>query len=86
MFSVGWSSFPLTYCQTFRYRPSQYPIDVAIPRQLLDPKFDTLSMQFCMHYAFETEQKVRQMLSNISTALRPGGVFLGTTLSAHKIK
>jgi mRNA (guanine-N7-)-methyltransferase len=38
-----------------------------------------------MHYAFETEKKVRQMLSNISASLRPGGVFLGTTLSAHKV-
>jgi hypothetical protein len=63
----------------------KHPINLVVPRHLLEPKFDTLSMQFCMHYAFETEKKVRQMLSNVSGALRIGGVFLGTTLSAPKI-
>jgi mRNA (guanine-N7-)-methyltransferase len=36
-------------------------------------------MQFCMHYAFETEDKVRMMLTNVTKFLRPGGIFLGTT-------
>lgn len=35
-------------------------------------------MQFCMHYAFETEAKVRRMLENVSLYLKPGGVFIGT--------
>lgn len=35
-------------------------------------------MQFCMHYAFESLQKVRTMLKNVSDYLRPGGIFLGT--------
>ena len=35
-------------------------------------------MQFCMHYAFETLQKARCMLENVSRNLRPGGVFIGT--------
>jgi len=35
-------------------------------------------MQFCMHYAFETLQKARCMLENVTGNLRPGGVFIGT--------
>ncbi|KAI1872365.1 uncharacterized protein JN550_004084 [Neoarthrinium moseri] len=39
--------------------------------------FDIVSMMFCMHYAFETEQKARQMLMNVSGALKKGGRLLG---------
>ncbi|KAG5645002.1 hypothetical protein DXG03_007279 [Asterophora parasitica] len=47
-----------------------------------DP-FDVVSMQFCMHYAFETEQKTRCMLENASRYLRRGGVFIGTVPNAE---
>jgi mRNA (guanine-N7-)-methyltransferase len=39
-------------------------------------------MQFCMHYAFETVQKARCMLDNVSRYLRPGGIFIGTIPNA----
>ena len=39
--------------------------------------FDIVSMMFCMHYAFETEEKARQMLANVSGALKKGGRFMG---------
>ncbi|KAL2150714.1 hypothetical protein VTH82DRAFT_7277 [Thermothelomyces myriococcoides] len=39
--------------------------------------FDVVSMMFCMHYAFESEEKARQMLKNVSGALRKGGRFIG---------
>jgi mRNA (guanine-N7-)-methyltransferase len=39
-------------------------------------------MQFCMHYAFETPAKARQMLENVTRWLRPGGVFVGTIPNA----
>jgi mRNA (guanine-N7-)-methyltransferase len=39
--------------------------------------FDVVSMMFCMHYAFESEQKARQMLKNVAGALKRGGKFLG---------
>lgn len=47
---------------------------------------DTVSMQFCMHYGFESEEKVRIMLTNISKSLRPGGYFLGTIPSSDYIR
>ncbi|KAK4105216.1 guanine-N(7)-methyltransferase [Parathielavia hyrcaniae] len=39
--------------------------------------FDVVSMMFCMHYAFESEEKARQMLKNVSGALKKGGRFIG---------
>ena len=35
-------------------------------------------MQFSMHYAFESKEKVKMMLRNVAGSLRPGGVFLGS--------
>jgi mRNA (guanine-N7-)-methyltransferase len=45
--------------------------------------FDVVSMQFCMHYAFESEKKARCMLDNVSRYLRTGGVFIGTIPNAE---
>ena len=42
------------------------------------PPFDVVSMQFCMHYAFESVQKARLMLENVTRWLRKGGRFVGT--------
>ncbi|KAI9749107.1 MAG: hypothetical protein M4579_006997 [Chaenotheca gracillima] len=39
--------------------------------------FDVVSMMFCMHYAFENEQKARGMLKNVAGSLKKGGRFLG---------
>lgn len=39
--------------------------------------FDVVVSMFTMHYAFETEQKARQMLQNVAGALKKGGRFIG---------
>ncbi|KAI0693907.1 mRNA capping enzyme-domain-containing protein [Cytidiella melzeri] len=57
----------------------------ALPDSILPPlgnPFDVVSMQFCMHYAFESEKKARTMIENVSTWLRPGGTFIGTIPNA----
>lgn len=46
--------------------------------KLVQPLFDVVSMQFCMHYAFESEDKARMMLSNAVRYLKPGGRLIGT--------
>jgi mRNA (guanine-N7-)-methyltransferase len=38
-----------------------------------------------MHYAFESESKVRTMLENVTTYLRPGGRFIGTTPNSETL-
>ncbi|KAJ8455074.1 hypothetical protein ONZ51_g12655 [Trametes cubensis] len=57
----------------------------ALPLNLLETPFDVVSMQFCMHYAFESETKARIMLKNVSTWLRPGGIFVGTIPNAKQL-
>ena len=39
--------------------------------------FDVVSMMFCLHYAFESEEKARQMLQNVASSLKKGGRFIG---------
>jgi mRNA (guanine-N7-)-methyltransferase len=39
--------------------------------------FDVVTSMFAIHYAFESEQKTRQMLCNVAGSLRKGGRFLG---------
>ncbi|KAL6307907.1 mRNA capping enzyme-domain-containing protein [Sparassis latifolia] len=74
-----------------RFTASFFPLDcythalsAALPPAVLRP-FDVVSLQFCMHYAFESERKVRQMLENVAGALRPGGVFIGTIPDSEQL-
>ncbi|KAB8234888.1 mRNA (guanine-N7)-methyltransferase [Aspergillus alliaceus] len=39
--------------------------------------FDVVASMFTVHYAFESEEKARQMLRNVAGCLRKGGRFLG---------
>ncbi|CAK9439006.1 uncharacterized protein LODBEIA_P32300 [Lodderomyces beijingensis] len=67
----------------------------AIP-DILEPNFpgiieqafpvDAVSTQFALHYAFETEEKVRMLLTNVAKSLRTGGAFIGTIPSSDFIK
>jgi len=54
------------------------PISDVLPTHLQREMYDNVTMQFCMHYAFETAQKARMMIENVSRYLRRGGVFVGT--------
>ena len=56
----------------------------VLPARLAEP-FDVVSMQFCMHYAFESEAKARCMLENATRWLRPGGIFVGTIPNAEQL-
>ncbi|PWZ01293.1 hypothetical protein BCV70DRAFT_71405 [Testicularia cyperi] len=62
------------------------PLDEVIPRQLLEPGFDNVTLQFCMHYAWEDVQKARTMLDNVARYLRPGGVFIGTIPDSAELR
>lgn len=64
--------------------------------EILEPHFpgiidnlfpvDCVSVQFSLHYSFETEEKARTLITNVSKSLRPGGVFVGTIPSSDFIK
>ena len=57
----------------------------AVPPERLLTPFDAVSLQFCMHYAFESREKARRMLDNAARWLRPGGVFVGTIPNAEQL-
>ncbi|KAK6460474.1 putative RNA cap methyltransferase [Scheffersomyces coipomensis] len=64
--------------------------------EILEPNFpgiidktfpvDAVSIQFSLHYSFETEERVRTLITNISKSLRPGGTFIGTIPSSDFIR
>lgn len=60
-------------------------------KQSLDPLlnpddvFDVVTSQFVIHYAFETEKKVRTLLENVSKRLKPQGQFVGTIPNSNWI-
>ncbi len=47
--------------------------------------FDTISLQFCFHYFFESEITFRSMLQNINDNLKIGGYVMGTTFDGERI-
>lgn len=75
-----------THPLTQAFRPDQLGVDPTYKDNnsihLTGEPFDVVSMQFCMHYAFETREKAQCMLENVSRYLRKGGVFIGTIPNA----
>lgn len=45
--------------------------------------FDVVSCQFAIHYAFESEARVRVLMKNVTDRLKPGGFFIGTTVDSN---
>jgi mRNA (guanine-N7-)-methyltransferase len=54
----------------------------------LDPaiRFDVVSCQFALHYAFGSEERVRLAMQNVADRLNPGGFFCGTVPNAEMLK
>ena len=47
--------------------------------------FDIVSCQFCLHYYFESENKLNNLIQNIKDNLKVGGYFIGTCFDGKKI-
>ena len=45
--------------------------------------YDVASMQFAIHYMFEEEARAKTLFDDVGAALRPGGVFVATTIDAR---
>jgi mRNA (guanine-N7-)-methyltransferase len=56
-----------------------------VPKLKSNERFDFVSAQFCIHYAFDSEERVRMLLKNVTDRLRPGGVFVATVPDAYWI-
>lgn len=62
------------------------PLRESIDAHVLAPLFDNVSLQFCLHYGWESVPKAQLMLENISRYLKPGGVFVGTIPNADLLR
>lgn len=60
-------------------------LSIFLPGRLRFP-VDVVSIQFALHYAFESEAKIRNTLKTILRALKPGGFFIGTIPSSDYIR
>lgn len=52
----------------------------------VENKFDVVSCQFSIHYFFENEEKLDNLIWNIDKHLKTGGYFIGTCLDGCKVK
>lgn len=48
-------------------------------------RFHLSSIQFSLHYSFESYPKAHMMLRNACENLRPGGYLIGTTVDADEL-
>ncbi|KAK0534011.1 mRNA cap guanine-N7 methyltransferase [Tilletia horrida] len=78
--------------QRHRYEAEFYTFDCfaralsdVVPTATLAPKFDNITLQFCMHYGWASVAKARCLLENVSRYLRPGGHFIGTIPDADNL-
>lgn len=81
-YDAGHFKWPAAF---FAFDCFREPLAYHIPEEMLEPQFDTVTMQFCMHYGWDTEEHARMMLENAAKHLRLGGTFLGTTLDADTL-
>lgn len=47
--------------------------------------FDVVSNQFCLHYYFESDIKLRSLLQNVNDNLKIGGHFIGTCFDGKRV-
>ena len=86
--SVDQASARFHQGRNLRFKASFHAVDCfsAEVMHLLNGRtFDLISVQFALHYAFESEGKFRQAMQNISSHLKPGGIIIGTIPNANWI-
>lgn len=53
--------------------------------KILDNDYDICQCQFALHYAFETCTQAETMIGNVANKLKPGGIFIGTTVNDFEL-
>lgn len=52
----------------------------------INEPFDVISCQFTIHYFFDKEEHLDNVVWNINKYLKPGGYFIGTTMDGKKVE
>ena len=47
--------------------------------------FDVVSCQFCLHYYFENETKLNNLIKNVKDNIKLGGYFIGTCFNGREV-
>ncbi|PWN35914.1 mRNA capping enzyme, large subunit [Meira miltonrushii] len=61
------------------------PVEDHVPANLLSPLFDTVSLQFCLHYGWDNYAHADLMLDNIAKYLKAGGTFIATFPDCYEL-
>ena len=64
------------FCTTFIQQDAGCPTEEFFADIQENMYFDVVSIQFAMHYMFESEEKVRNFLQNVASRLNNGGYFI----------
>jgi mRNA (guanine-N7-)-methyltransferase len=70
-----------------------YDADLSLPESILkieskvgDTKFNIISCQFAIHYFFQDEASLNNLLTIVSSRLQSGGIFIGTSMDGGRIR
>jgi len=66
-------------------KPAVVPSAYRYLADMAKSKFDVVSIQFALHYFFESEAKFDALLQNIDNHIKPGGFFIGTCFDGAAI-
>ena len=58
---------------------------VKMNKLLNKENFDIISMQFCIHYFFDSEQSLDNIIENIDKNLKNKGYFIGTSMNRERV-
>lgn len=57
-----------------------------VPGSILNSRmFDIIAMQFCIHYFFDREQSLDNLIENIDLNLKDKGFFIGTCMNSESV-
>lgn len=61
-------------------------IPAFLVQKAIQHRFDTVTCHFAIHYFFESETKIRNLLSQVSKVLHTGGFFMCTAMNGNRVK
>eukprot|EP00796_Vickermania_ingenoplastis_P004910 gene4910-3522_t len=60
-------------------------LQTRLPSLPLFQQYSVVSVQFALHYACGSEERIEKVIRAIAAALRPGGVFIASTVNEEKL-
>eukprot|EP01091_Cochliopodium_minus_P002110 TRINITY_DN12001_c0_g1_i1.p1 TRINITY_DN12001_c0_g1~~TRINITY_DN12001_c0_g1_i1.p1 ORF type:complete len:334 (-),score=70.77 TRINITY_DN12001_c0_g1_i1:23-997(-) len=74
--------YPALFCIADCFKHRLFDENSRFDKRLM---FDFVNCQFALHYAFDSEKSIRNLLMNVTDRLKPGGFFVGTLPNSYRI-